>query len=190
MYKRQEYTLTVVDLYDNEVFYKWTILPSAAKAYAFTVGQADSVSVLKDGHVVSGCVIDNKVELTENGLYEITFGNFGKPYTLELIVDAIPPTVEITQEKTNVIINNPSKENVTYELTLNGKPINFSLGNELTATGKYILTVTDEYGNQSIYNFELNYINVYGIIVIVIASILVVAIVLAIIITRRRQGVR
>ena len=98
--------------------------------------------------------------------------------------------MEITQEKTNVIINNPSKENVTYELTLNGKPINFSLGNELTATGKYILTVTDEYGNQSIYNFELNYINVYGIIVIVIASILVVAIVLAIIITRRRQGVR
>lgn len=185
-----EYTLTVIDLYENEVFYKWTILPAIAQSYSFTVSSDDSVSVLKDGHVVTGCVTEQKVELKDNGHYEITFDNSGNSYTLELIVDTVKPTVEITQEKTNVIITKPSKDNVTYELTLNGKPVNFTLGKELTATGKYVLTVTDEYGNQSVYNFELDYINVYGIVVIVIASIVLIVLVVSIIITRKRQGVR
>ncbi len=186
------YTLTVVDMYENSVTYSWTILPDIAQSYNFTIPSGSAVSVLKDGYVISGCVNGNKVELKENGEYELTFSNNGNgnAYTLTVTVDSVKPTVEITQEKNKVIISQPSKDNVTYELMLNGKPINFTMGKAITATGNYVLTVTDAYGNSSVYSFELDYINAWGIAVIVIAVIVVTTLFLTIFISRKRQGVK
>lgn len=184
------YTLTVIDMYENSVTYSWTILPDIAQSYNFTVPSDSTVSVLKDGYVISGCVNGNKVDLKENGEYEITFSSKGNSYTLTVTVDSVKPTVEITQEKNKVIISQPSKDNVTYELMLNGKPVNFTMGKAITATGHYVLTITDAYGNSSVYSFELDYINAWGIAVIVIATIIVTAMILTIIISRKRQGVR
>lgn len=184
------YVLRIEDLYGNVITYSWTILPETAKEYAITIPMDYKVSILKDGNAVTGAISNNEICLTKDGEYELTFIKGDKTYVLTLRVDTVKPVVEITQEKDKVIINNPSKENLTYELKLDGKVVNFELGKEIKACGDYVLTITDEYGNQSIYNFSLNYINGFGIAVIVIASVVVVGIVIAIIIVRKKQGVR
>ena len=64
------------------------------------------------------------------------------------------------------------------------------LGQEITATGDYVLIVTDELGNTTQYTFSLHYINTFGIIVIAFGCALVVAVIIIVIVARRKQGVR
>lgn len=184
------YSLTVTDLYGNSAEYSWTILPTAARSYAFELPKDFTISVLKDGSVYIGAVAGNRVELTDNGEYELTFASGDVAYTVAVIVDNVKPTVEITQEKNKVVISQPSKKNVTFELTLNGEAVNFEIGKALTAVGDYILTVTDEYGNTAVYTFTLQYMNTFSILVIVIAIIAVIGIAAIMIVTRLRQKVK
>ena len=184
------YNLKITDMYGNTVSYSWTIVPETAKAYDFNFPSDYRVSVSRDGAIVSDAVIGNTVVLSESGVYQVVFDNGTTKYSVKLTVDAVAPTVEITQEKTQVIISNPSKENVTLTLTKDGETVNYELGDVITATGDYTLTVTDAYGNMTVYTFSLHYINTFGIVVIAIACVIVVTIIIAAIVMRRKQGVR
>lgn len=184
------YTLTVTDLYGNMAVYTWTILPVAAREYAFDLPKDFTVTVMKDGSVYIGAVVGGRVELTDNGDYELTFSSGDVAYTVALTVDNVKPTVEITQEKNKVVISQPSKKNVTFELTLNGEAVNFEIGKALTAVGDYTLIVTDEYGNQSVYTFTLKYMNSFSIAIIVIASVAVIGIAAIMLTTRIKQKVK
>jgi hypothetical protein len=168
------YTLTAVDVPGNTRSWTWTILPAVSKAYSLNIPAGWTVSVLSSGNVVSDAVIDGRIELTRTGEYVLTFEDGENSYVLTLTVDTIAPTVEITQEKNQVVIGNASKENVTYMLLRDGKEVEFSPGQAITENGEYVLTVTDELGNSSQYTFALNYINAFGIIVIVVLCVLVV----------------
>lgn len=184
------YILTVTDLYGNTAIYSWTILPAVAQKYSIPLPEGYAISVLKNGSVYMGAINDGRVELMDNGDYELTFNSGNGNYIVALTVDNVKPTVEITQEKNMVIIAQPSKKNVTFELTLNGEAVKFEIGKALTAVGDYTLTVTDEYGNQSVYTFTLQYMNTFSIVVIVIAAIAAVGIVAIMLVTRFKQKVK
>ena len=185
-----EYTLTVVDECGNTAYYSWTILPTVAQGYSIQLPQGYQVSVLKDGYAITDVVTDNIIQLNENGIYELTFSQKSDTYIVTLIVDTVKPTIDIKQEKSKIVIDKPNKDNLVYELTLNGKPVDFTLGKEITAVGEYVLTITDEYGNQSVYTFSLHYINGFGIAVIVIGSVFGAIIAITVIVIRRKQSTR
>ncbi len=120
----------------------------------------------------------------------LTFEDGENSYDLTLTVDTVAPTVEITQEKNQVVVGSANKENVTYLLLCDGKEVAFAPGQAITENGEYILTVTDELGNVSQYTFTLNYINTFGIIVIVVLCLLAAAAIGVVLYSRMHQRIR
>lgn len=184
------YTLTATDIPGNTKSWTWTILPAKSQSYSFEIPAGWTVSVLSTGNVVTDAVTDGKIELSRTGEYVLTFEDGENSYDLTLIVDTVAPTVEITQEKNQIVIGSASKENVTYSLLRDGKEVAFSPGQAITENGEYILTVTDELGNSSQYTFTLNYINTFGIIVIVVLCVLAVAAIGVVLYARTHQRIK
>ena len=118
------------------------------------------------------------------------FAGGGGEYVLEFVVDTVAPTVKITQEKKQVVFSAADKENVTYELYLDGELVSCKPNEPIIERGNYKLIVTDELGNSSEYTFSLDYINTYGIIVIALGAGLVLAAVVGMIVYRKRQSVK
>ena len=184
------YTLTAADKPGNTRSWSWTILPTVSKSYSFEIPAGWAVSVLSGGNVVSDAVTDGRIELSRTGEYVLTFEDGENGYDLTLTVDTVAPTVEITQEKNQIIVGSANKENVTYLLLCDGKEVAFSPGQAITENGEYILTVTDELGNVSQYTFTLNYINTFGIIVIVVLCLLAAAAIGVVLYSRMHQRIR
>lgn len=184
------YTLTAADQPGNTRSWSWTILPAVSKAYSFEIPAGWAVSVLSGGNVVSDAVTDGRIELSRTGEYVLTFEDGENSYDLTLTVDTVAPTVEITQEKNQVVVGSANKENVTYLLLCDGKEVAFAPGQAITENGEYILTVTDELGNVSQYTFTLNYINTFGIIVIVALCLLAAAAIGVVLYSRMHQRIR
>lgn len=184
------YMLTATDIPGNTKSWTWTILPAKSQSYSFEIPAGWTVSVLSGGNVASDAVTDGKIELSRTGEYVLTFEDGENSYDLTLTVDTVAPTVEITQEKNQIVIGSASKENVTYSLLRDGKEVAFAPGQAITENGEYILTVTDELGNSSQYTFTLNYINTFGIIVIVVLCVLAVAGIGVVLYARTHQRIK
>lgn len=185
------YSLTATDKVGNEKTWTWTIMSKRAQSYTFSIpSNWDVVNVLCDDHVVSDVVQGDKIVLTQTGNYLITFENLVGAYTLDLTVDTIAPTVEITQEKTQIVIGSASKDNVTYQLMKDGKEVNFDPGQAISENGDYVLIVTDDLGNSTTYTFSLNYINASGIVVIVLTCLVAIGIIGIILYSRAHQRIR
>lgn len=186
------YELTVTDKLGNVAIYEWQILAERERSYAFEFPEFYSVSVLKDADVVSSAVVGNTISLTENGVYTLYFegADNSESFYLSLIVDKVKPTVKITQERNRVLVSEPSKENLTYELYKDGKSVNFKFGDEISDVGNYTLIVSDSLGNRAEYSFDLHYINAAGIAVIVIVCTVVALGIIFIIVARLRQRIR
>lgn len=184
-----KYVLTVTDLVGNVAVWEWEILPAAARSYMFAVPDGYAVTATLDG-AATDVVRADSVVLEKDGRYSLTFSSGEQSFVVELRVDTTAPTVQIEQSKNKVVINEPNKENVILTLYLDGKQVDCVLGQEITATGDYVLIVTDELGNTTQYTFSLHYINTFGIIVIAFGCALVVAVIIIVIVARRKQGVR
>ncbi len=72
----------------------------------------------------------------------------------------------------------------------NGSKIDYTLGSEIKAVGDYQLRIVDELGNVNEYEFSLNYINSFGIVVIVLGIALAIGIAVIIIFSRLKQKVK
>lgn len=187
------YVMIVEDLIGNVREWSWSIISATAQDYVLEMPHEYNVSVLLSGNVVSDAVVDGRISLNQNGYYVLSFEHVQDSalnYSVELVVDRIPPTVEIEVGKSQVVIKNPSKDNLSYELYKDKKKIDFSIGQTLTGVGKYKLIVYDELGNKATYEFELNYVNNFGIIVIVIACVFIIVATILIIRSRRRQRIK
>lgn len=186
------YALTVTDKLGNVAVYEWQTLAERERSYSFAFPEFYSVSVLKDADVVSSAVVGNTISLTENGVYTLYFegADNSESFYLSLIVDKVKPTVKITQERNRVLVSEPSKENLTYELYRDGKSVNFKFGDEISDVGTYKLIVSDSLGNSAEYLFDLHYINAAGIAVIVIVCAVVALGIIFIIVARLRQRIR
>lgn len=185
------YALTVTDALGNIAELEWTIIPAIDRHFEFPVSEAYSVSVLCNENVVTSAVSNGKVTLTESGEYLLTFtGNAGESYELQLTVDTVAPTVQITQGKRHVTISEPSKDGLTYMLYKDGTLTSYKLGDSITDVGSYKLVVCDSLGNSSEYSFNLNYINTAGVLLIVLVCLLIAAVATVIIIVRLKQRIR
>lgn len=182
-----DYRLRAEDELGNVFEIEWTIIAPIANSYEFDIPDGFDVRLLADETFVP---VQGTVKLDKDGEYLVEFSCEDYSYTLELTVDTVAPTVEITQKKNQISFSKADKENVTYTLYLNGNEIKGSPNSTITECGKYTLVVTDELGNQSIYNFELNYINTFGIVVIVIGCVVLLAIIIGIFVYRGRLSVK
>jgi len=181
------YRLRAVDELGNAYEVEWIIIAPIANSYDFEIPKDYQARLIKDDNVVS---ISNSVKLSKDGLYTLELAKDDFTYSIEFTVDTVAPTVTITQEKNQVTFSKADKEGVVYTLYLNGEEIKCSPNSTFTERGNYRLIVTDELGNFNSYEWELDYINTYVIVVIVIASVTVLGIVIGVLIYRRRQSVR
>ncbi len=100
------------------------------------------------------------LELFEDGAYEVGVIVGGKTYTFHVTVDGTAPTLKLNGvenggvTKDGVKLTNVS-ETAELKVFKDGKEINYKLGDELTEVGKYKATLTDECGNQTTYEFEI-----------------------------------
>ena len=183
-----QYTLTATDEQGNVYSTSWTIIPAKANAYDISASEGYTIiSGTLNGEAIS---VENGIDLSKDGVYSFVFSGEGGEYVLEFVVDTVAPTVKITQEKKQVVFSAADKENVTYELYLDGKLVSCKPNEPIIERGSYKLIVTDELGNSSEYIFSLDYINTYGIIVIALAASLVLAAVIGMIIYRKHQSVK
>lgn len=181
------YRLRAVDELGNAYEVEWIIIAPIANSYDFEIPKDYQARLIKDDNVVS---ISNSVKLSKDGLYTLELAKDDFTYSVEFTVDTVAPTVTITQEKNQVTFSKADKDGVVYTLYLNGEEIKCSPNSTFTERGNYRLIVTDELGNSNSYEWKLDYINTYGIVVIVIASVTVLGIVIGVLIYRRRQSVR
>ncbi len=162
-------------------------MPSSANNYLITAPDDYQIFVAKDGNDYA---VGVSVELKDNGNYSLVFSNGENEFALDLTVDTVAPEIEITQEKNQVVFSKANKDNVTYMLYRNGELVNCSPNSIITERGNYELIVTDALGNESVYYFELDYINVYGIVVIALGAVVALAVVIGVIVYRRKQSIK
>ena len=183
-----QYTLTATDEQGNVYSTNWTIIPAKANAYDISASEGYTIiSGTLNGEAIS---VENGIDLSKDGVYSFVFSGEGGEYVLEFVVDTVAPTVEIIQEKKQVVFSAADKENVTYELYLDGELVSCKPNEPIIERGNYKLIVTDELGNSSEYTFSLDYINTYGIIVIALGAGLVLAVVVGMIVYRKRQSIK
>ncbi|MDE6059366.1 MAG: hypothetical protein K2G44_04915 [Clostridia bacterium] len=184
-----KYALTAYDSLGNSVEFSFEILPKTAREFVLTVPEGYAVTALLDGSVVN-VLEGNLLCLTRDGRYVLEFDGPDGAYMLNLTVDSVAPTAEIVKSGHQITIEALSKENVTVEVYRNGKLINYSIGKALTEKGDYRVVLTDAYGNSNTYEVSLQYVNVAGIVCIVLACVVVAGAAVGLVVMRKRQGVR
>lgn len=117
------------------------------------------VKLYKDGEFAGDYVSETLI--TESGKYKVVATDkAGNVSEVEFEIDKIAPTLVITgvenggQTSGRVTLSELSEES-TVTVKLNDETIEYEIGETLTKVGKYTVSVTDECGNESVYEFEI-----------------------------------
>ena len=185
-----EYTLALTDALGNHEEISFKVVESLVKSFSHNFDEVEGFA----GVTVNG---EDKrlnygtLELTEDGVYEVGVIVSGNTYLFKVTVDGTAPTITLEgvenggATKDAVIIGNLS-EDATVKVTLNGEPVEYTLGDEITEPGEYKVTVTDEIGNTAEYSFTIEKtIGVGAIIGIILAILGVVGVVVVIILKKK-----
>ena len=154
------------------------------------------VQLYKNGELINDYVSETLI--TEIGKYKvIATDNAGNVSEVEFEIDKIAPTLVITgvenggQTSGGVTLLVLSEKS-TVTVKLNAETIEYEIGTTLTQVGKYTVTVTDECGNESVYEFEIvkvkKPVNVGLIIAFVVSMMVAVGAVTFLIIKKKREG--
>ena len=185
-----EYALVVTDALGNRSEISFKIVEPLVKEFTHNFDEIEGFG----GVTVNG---EDKrlnygtLELFEDGVYEVGVVVGGNTYLFKVTVDGTAPTISLNgvenggATKEAVTIGNPS-ENATVKVTLNGEPVEYTLGDEITEPGEYKVTVTDNIGNTAEYSFTIEKsISVGAIIGIILAILGVVGVVVVIILKKK-----
>lgn len=119
-----------------------------------------TVVLTKDGEVID---YTSGSELTEDGIYTITFENFdGYKAAYTFTIDTVAPALKLEGAKNGESVNTDVKviyteENLTVELTKDGKVVgSYVSGEVISADGKYRIRITDRAGNESVAEFVID----------------------------------
>lgn len=154
------------------------------------------VRLYKDGELAGDYVSETLI--MESGKYKVVATDkAGNVSEVEFEIDKIAPTLVITgvenggQTSGGVTLSELSEES-TVMVKLNGETIEYEIGETLTKVGKYTVTVTDECGNESVYEFEIvkakKPVNVGLIIAFVVSMMVAVGAATFLIIKKKREG--
>ena len=149
--------------------------------------------VLRDGNPVS--TPSGMVELTDEGYYQISYRNLltGIPYQLVLPIDHTAPTLALEAVVDGVakgpVDISDVEPGASLYIELDGEKEAFTT--ELTKSGAYVVTVTDQAGNASVYKFTLQvYFNTSSILFFIVFPALIVGLVLYLVYSRKHLRVR
>lgn len=154
------------------------------------------VQLYKDGELAGDYVSESLI--TESGKYKVVATNkAGNVSEVEFEIDKIAPTLVITgvendgQTSGGVTLSELLEES-TVTVKVNDETIKYEIGETLTKIGKYTVTVTDECGNESVYEFEIikakKPVNVGLIIAFVGSMMIAVGAATFLIINKKREG--
>ena len=186
-----EYTLAITDSLGNHEEISFKVVESLVKEFTHNFDDVEGFG----GVTVNG---EDKrlnygtLELKEDGVYEVGVIVGGNTYLFKVTVDGTAPTIPLNgvenggSTKDAVTIGNPS-EDATVKVTLNGEPVEYTLGDEITEPGEYRVTVTDEIGNTAEYSFTVEKTISVGAIIGIILGVLGVIGVVVIIILKKKE---
>ena len=186
-----EYTLAVTDSLGNHSEISFKVVEALVKEFTHNFDEVEGFG----GVTVNGedrRLNYGTLELKDDGVYEVGVIVGGNTYLFKVTVDGTAPTITIGgvenggATKDAVTIGNPS-ENATVKVTLNGEPVEYTLGDEITEPGEYKVTVTDEIGNTAEYSFTIEKSISVGAIIGIILGILGVAGVVVVIILKKKE---
>lgn len=154
------------------------------------------VQLYKDGELAGDYVSESLI--TESGKYKVVATDkVGNVSEVEFEIDKIAPTLVITgvendgQTSGGVTLSELLEE-LTVTVKLNDETIKYEIGETLAKVGKYTVTVTDECGNESVYEFEIikakKPVNVGLIIAFVGSMMIAVGAATFLIINKKREG--
>ena len=186
-----EYTLAITDSLGNHEEISFKVVESLVKEFTHNFDDVEGFG----GVTVNG---EDKrlnygtLELKEDGVYEVGVIVGGNTYLFKVTVDGTAPTIPLNgvenggSTKDAVTIGNPS-EDATVKVTLNGEPVEYTLGDEITEPGEYKVTVTDEIGNTAEYSFTIEKTISAGAIIGIVLGVLGVIGVVVIIILKKKE---
>ena len=186
-----EYTLAITDSLGNHEEISFKVVESLVKEFTHNFDDVEGFG----GVTVNG---EDKrlnygtLELKEDGVYEVGVIVGGNTYLFKVTVDGTAPTIPLNgvenggSTKDAVTIGNPS-EDATVKVTLNGEPVEYTLGDEITEPGDYKVTVTDEIGNTAEYSFTIEKTISAGAIIGIVLGVLGVIGVVVIIILKKKE---
>ena len=186
-----EYTLAITDALGNHEEISFKVVESLVKEFTHNFDDVEGFG----GVTVNGedrRLNYGTLELKEDGVYEVGVIVSGNTYLFKVTVDGTAPTIALDgvenggSTKDAVTISNPS-EDATVKVTLNGEPVEYTLGDEITEPGEYRVTVTDEIGNTAEYSFTVEKTISVGAIIGIILGVLGVIGVVVIIILKKKE---
>ena len=186
-----EYTLAVTDALGNHSEISFKVVEPLVKEFTHNFDEIEGFG----GVTVNGedrRLNYGTLELKEDGVYEVGVIVGGNTYLFKVTVDGTAPTITLGgvenggATKDAVTIGNPS-EDATVKVTLNGEPVEYTLGDEITEPGEYKVTVTDEIGNTAEYSFTIEKSISVGAIIGIILGILGVVGVVVVIILKKKE---
>lgn len=186
-----EYTMAITDALGNHEEISFKVVESLVKEFTHNFDDVEGFG----GVTVNGedrRLNYGTLELKEDGVYEVGVIVGGNTYLFKVTVDGTAPTIPLNgvenggSTKDAVSIGNPS-EDATVKVTLNGEPVEYTLGDEITEPGEYKVTVTDEIGNTAEYSFTIEKTISVGAIIGIILGVLGVIGVVVIIILKKKE---
>ena len=186
-----EYTLAITDALGNHEEISFKVVESLVKEFTHNFDDVEGFG----GVTVNGedrRLNYGTLELKEDGVYEVGVIVGGNTYLFKVTVDGTAPTIPLNgvenggSTKDAVTIGNPS-EDATVKVTLNGEPVEYTLGDEITEPGEYKVTVTDEIGNTAEYSFTIEKTISAGAIIGIVLGVLGVISVVVIIILKKKE---
>lgn len=175
---------------------KFTILGAYTNTESMKVSGVYSITGASlDGSTIE--VTDDSLRFTSEGTYEIQIKNLATKVTetVTTTVDRTAPTLKLAAVGENNLASGPvdisdADPNWTLTIYLNNEEITPS-STTLKDAGVYSITVTDQAGNSSNYQFTiLIYLNSVGIALIIVVVVLAIGFFVYLMIMRNKQRVR
>ena len=187
-----EYVVTMSDKYGNCEELRFTVVNATVCKLVYNFDAVDGFErVLIGGEEKR--LNYGTLELFEDGTYEVEVIAKGISYSFNVTVDAVAPTLTLDgvtaggTTKGTVIITDISHD-ASMKVYLDGKPIDYELGEKLKEIGVYKVVLEDKAGNVSEYSFEILWKMPSAVIVLIVVGVLgIVGTVVWLIISNKRK---
>lgn len=190
-----EYSFTLTDNLGNTYYSYFRILTKKKQNLKHLLLENIVVtSVIKDKENYEFQVLENELYLYDEGKYKVNILDTenNKNYSFEITIDTSPPTLELVNvenggsTKRNVILRNVSETPYELFIVCDGLNFDYTLGKEIEKSGRFTVTLLDEAGNFTVYEFEKVYtFNASAI--AILAGLGVIAVIVIIFIVRNKK---
>ncbi len=190
------YEFILTDSLGNQLYFNFYILNSPLNR--FEKRYEDFIEILeiqKDKEIQELDIENNTLYLVDEGSYTITVFDktVNKNFTFDIDIDTTPPSIVLVgaenkgYTKSEVSTRTPSEKPITIEVMFNEEKIEYQLGDKVKDAGRYVLVVTDQAGNETVYEFTIVH-SMNGATIGLFAGMLAVVVILIIFLVKNKVG--